>query len=241
MSLFKKDKCTGKKSNAAGKVESMLKDRIQELYPLLTPHMDEIFLSTTKRPKGQRPQLECIKVDVGTTGAAGEEKQLPKHNFYVMHDPLTRESFPLFYEVPEPRHERTLQRTKVNNKDVWAKDLVVPHLALVHRFPACFHRVRCDRGAIRFVLSGAPMMAPGLTSKGGRLPGEENEGEDAKYGVEEFKQGDVVVVEAEGKEHACLVGVLSRSTGDIKKTGKDAALDNTYHYLGDGLWKLDYN
>jgi PUA domain protein len=30
--------------------------------------------------------------------------------------------------------------------------------------------VRIDRGAIRFVLSGATLMAPGLTSKGGRLP-----------------------------------------------------------------------
>lgn len=46
----------------------------------------------------------------------------------------------------------------------------LPHLRLVHRFPDAFPTVRIDRGAIRFVLSGATLMAPGLTSKGGRLP-----------------------------------------------------------------------
>ena len=48
--------------------------------------------------------------------------------------------------------------------------VLLPHLRLVHRFPACFPTIRIDRGAIRFVLSGATLMAPGLTSAGGRLP-----------------------------------------------------------------------
>ncbi len=47
---------------------------------------------------------------------------------------------------------------------------LLPHLRLVHRFPAAFPSIRIDRGAIRFVLSGATLMAPGLTSPGGRLP-----------------------------------------------------------------------
>ncbi|KAK4040222.1 hypothetical protein C8A01DRAFT_35736 [Parachaetomium inaequale] len=48
--------------------------------------------------------------------------------------------------------------------------VLLPHLRLVHRFPQCFPTIRIDRGAIRFVLSGATLMAPGLTSQGGRLP-----------------------------------------------------------------------
>ncbi|KAL2120284.1 hypothetical protein VTJ04DRAFT_4310 [Mycothermus thermophilus] len=48
--------------------------------------------------------------------------------------------------------------------------VLLPHLRLVHRFPQCFPTIQIDRGAIRFVLSGATLMAPGLTSKGGRLP-----------------------------------------------------------------------
>ncbi|KAK3324100.1 hypothetical protein B0T19DRAFT_221803 [Cercophora scortea] len=48
--------------------------------------------------------------------------------------------------------------------------VLLPHLRLVHRFPQAFPTIRIDRGAIRFVLSGATLMAPGLTSPGGRLP-----------------------------------------------------------------------
>jgi PUA domain protein len=63
------------------------------------------------------------------------------------------ESTPLFFQPDGPGHPPLL-----------------PHLRLVHRFPGLFPSIRIDRGAIRFVLSGATLMAPGLTSKGGRLP-----------------------------------------------------------------------
>lgn len=53
-------------------------------------------------------------------------------------------------------------------------DPLIPHLKLVHRFPQCFPSVQIDRGAIRFVLSGATLMAPGLTSTGGKIPGAGN-------------------------------------------------------------------
>ncbi|KAI9684773.1 MAG: translation machinery-associated protein 20 [Trizodia sp. TS-e1964] len=106
-------------------------------------------------------------------------------------------------------------------------DPLLPHLALVHAFPACFPTVAIDRGAIRFVLAGATLMAPGLTSAGGWLPPAE----------EALQAGDVVVVRAEGKEHACLVGVLKMGTEEIKAKGKGVALDEG-HYLGDGLWKV---
>ena len=86
-------------------------------------------------------------------------------------------------------------------------DAIMPHLTLVHKYPTLFPRLRIDRGAIRFVLSGATLMTPGLTSPGGRLP---NAPEDAekRYGDKELEKGEVVVVEAEGKENACFVGVL---------------------------------
>ncbi|KAK4677931.1 translation machinery-associated protein 20 [Podospora pseudoanserina] len=63
-------------------------------------------------------------------------------------------------------------------------DVLLPHLKLVHRFPQCFPTVRIDRGAIRFVLSGATLMAPGLTSAGGRLPEP-----DAREGRETLGEG----------------------------------------------------
>jgi predicted RNA-binding protein (TIGR00451 family) len=88
--------------------------------------------------------------------------------------------------------------------------------------------VQIDRGAIRFVLSGAALMAPGLTSPGGRLPAKE----------EALEKGDVVAVLAEGKETACLVGVLKAGTEEMKEKGKGVVMDEG-HYLGDGLWRMN--
>lgn len=103
----------------------------------------------------------------------------------------------------------------------------IPHLKLLHQFPSALPRIRIDRGAIRFVLSGATLMAPGLTSPGGRLPDKEHE----------LKEGDVVAVVAEGKEEICLVGVLKMGTEEMKEKKKGVVMDEG-HYLGDGLWKL---
>lgn len=70
-------------------------------------------------------------------------------------------------------------------------------------------------------------MAPGLTSTGGCLPES-----DAP-----LQEGDVVIVEAEGKAEACLVGQLRMGTEEIKQKKKGVVMDSG-HYLGDGLWKL---
>ena len=70
-------------------------------------------------------------------------------------------------------------------------------------------------------------MAPGLTSTGGRLP--EAEGK--------LEEGEVVVIEAEGKEEACLVGQLRMGTEEIREKKKGVVMDGG-HFLGDGLWNL---
>jgi PUA domain protein len=148
-------------------------------------------------------------------------------------------------------------------------DALIPTLHVIHRFPDHFPRVRVDRGAIRFVLSGAALMVPGLTSPGGRLPkgltkaatpqteegGEApalgeggisncplGEGlmtsEDERYYEQpELPAGTVVIVEAEGKEQACCVGVLKMGTEEMKSKKKGIGIENG-HYLGDGLWGL---
>jgi malignant T-cell-amplified sequence len=118
---------------------------------------------------------------------------------------------------------------------------LLPHLKLVHRFPDAFPSIRIDRGAIRFVLSGATLMAPGLTSAGGRLPsgkGGEKEGldEDDRW-TRELAKGEPVVVRAEGKLEACAVGFLVEGTKEVKEKGKGPVIEDA-HYLGDGLWKL---
>lgn len=111
-------------------------------------------------------------------------------------------------------------------------DPLIPHLRLIHRFPECFPTIGIDRGAIRFVMSGATLMAPGLTSTGGRLPGDEGQRE------EHLEKGEPIVIMAEGKEEACAVGLLSMGTADVRKVGKGPVVEEG-HYLGDGLWNLN--
>ena len=76
-------------------------------------------------------------------------------------------------------------------------------------------------------MAGAALMCPGLTSAGATLPSKEDA----------IKAESVVQVRAEGKENACMVGVLKMGTEDIKKVNKGIAIE-AGHYLGDGLWKF---
>ena len=44
-----------------------------------------------------------------------------------------------------------------------------PTLRLLHQYPEMMKKARVDQGAIKFVLSGANIMCPGLTSPGATL------------------------------------------------------------------------
>lgn len=99
-----------------------------------------------------------------------------------------------------------------------------PTLRVLHRYPQMMKRVRADKGAIKFVLSGANVMCPGLTSKGATLH-------------DELGEGEPVAVMAEGVEdEAMAVGVMVLSTADVRGVNKGIAVELT-HYLNDGLWK----
>lgn len=85
--------------------------------------------------------------------------------------------------------------------------------------------VRIDRGAIRFLLAGAPMMCPGLTSVGGYLPPA-----DAALPAE-----TPVAIHAEGKEHAVGIGLTKLGTEEMRRVNKGVGVE-TMTYLGDDLW-----
>lgn len=93
--------------------------------------------------------------------------------------------------------------------------------------PYILPKVQIDRGAIRFLLAGAHMMCPGLTSAGGYLPPAE----------EVIPAERMVAIHAEGKEHAVGVGITKLSTEDMKKINKGVGVE-TATYLGDDLWTL---
>lgn len=64
-------------------------------------------------------------------------------------------------------------------------------------------------------------MAPGMTSAGGMLP-------------ETLEIGKVVVVLAEGKDHAVAVGVTKMTAAEMREKNKGHGVD-TAHFLGDWL------
>lgn len=98
-----------------------------------------------------------------------------------------------------------------------------PSLRLVHQYPDMCPTVQVDRGAIKFVLSGANIMCPGLTSPGGKVS-------------DDIQSEQVVTVMAEDKQHALAIGLTKLSGIDMKNVNKGIAIE-TIHYLNDGLWR----
>lgn len=84
-------------------------------------------------------------------------------------------------------------------------------------------RLRADKGATKFVLSGANIMCPGLTSPGATIH-------------DEVGAGSAVAIHAEGKELAMAIGWTKMSTADMREINKGIGVDNL-HFLNDGLWR----
>lgn len=99
----------------------------------------------------------------------------------------------------------------------------IPLLTLLHKYPFMLRPQQVDKGAIRFVLSGANIMCPGLTSPGAKLC--------------EAPKDSICAVMAEGKEHALAIGILKMSTQDVQQINKGVGIE-TLHYLNDGLWNI---
>lgn len=73
----------------------------------------------------------------------------------------------------------------------------MPALRLLHKFPFFLPILQVDKGAIRFVLSGANIMCPGLTSPGACMT--------------PVDKGTVVAIKAEGKQNVLAIGITSLS------------------------------
>lgn len=99
--------------------------------------------------------------------------------------------------------------------------------------------VQVDTGAIKFILSGADIMCPGLTSAGGRIN-------------PELAKDTMVAVMAEGKDHALAIGILKMSGTDMYyqlfhepfyllpiriKINQGHGIESV-HFLNDGLWRM---
>lgn len=98
-----------------------------------------------------------------------------------------------------------------------------PTLKLLHQYPFLLPKQKVDKGAIKFVLSGANIMCPGLTHPNAKMT--------------ECPENTIVAIFAEGKENALAIGKTVMSTADIASKNKGIGVEN-YHYLNDGLWNM---
>ncbi|GAA5938725.1 translation machinery-associated protein 20 [Sporobolomyces koalae] len=103
-----------------------------------------------------------------------------------------------------------------------------PTLKVLHKYPGMLPRVGVDRGAIKFVLGGANIMCPGMTSATGYLPPTEHN----------IPKLTPVAVHAYGKENALAIGLTQMSTDEIRSINKNIGVEMV-HFLGDDLWKVD--
>ena len=74
-----------------------------------------------------------------------------------------------------------------------------PTLRLLHKYPDMMVRVQVDIGAIKFVMQGANVMCPGLTSATGIIP-------------DTLEVGMPVAIYAHGKENAMGMGVVKMTS-----------------------------
>ena len=99
----------------------------------------------------------------------------------------------------------------------------MPSLRILHKYPFMMPHMQCDKGAIKHIFSGSNVMAPGLTSPGGRM--------------DDVEVGEVVAIMAEGKEHAMGMGITFMSSDEIRTENKGIAIE-LIQFVNDGLWKL---
>eukprot|EP00461_Guttulinopsis_vulgaris_P002840 UN02841 len=98
----------------------------------------------------------------------------------------------------------------------------IPTVKLVQKYPQVLPKLQVDRGAIPFVLKGAPIMSVGITSPGGKI-------------FQDLEKDTIVAIYAEDKEFPIAVGKLVVSTTEMKAGAKGEGVQSI-HYMGDGLW-----
>ena len=100
------------------------------------------------------------------------------------------------------------------------EDKLVPTLKLLQEEGNLLKRIVVDMGAVKFVVSGADIMRPGIVSFSDGI------------GV-----GDFVVIVDVNNQKPLAVGVSKKSSEVLNVIDKGKVVKNI-HYVGDDLWKL---
>ena len=129
----------------------------------------------------------------------------------------------------------------------------IPTLKQLHKYPFLLKPQQVDKGAIRFILSGANIMCPGLTSPGANMIEAEADEIVAIYAEGSYDEStgraafcvmqshhsmlSFSISSLSGKNHALAIGRMKYSSADVRKINKGVGIE-TLHYLNDGLWNL---
>lgn len=102
---------------------------------------------------------------------------------------------------------------------------IVPHIKLLHKYPFLLPTCQIDKGGIKHVMTGANIMIPGMTSKGGKLP----------------PQGDIphniVGILCEDKTNVIAIGQMQMSSKEMEEVGKGVGIE-VLTYIGDEAWNV---
>lgn len=150
------------------------------------------------------------------------QEQFPNLNDATLDVIMPKKSSFQFVKPKEIQHLEIIAIDGVPTFCKWNDDFF-PTLQILHQYPDMMPHQQVDRGAVKFVLSGADIMCKGVTSEGGKLN-------------EEVASGAIVAVMVEGKESALAIGKMTISGKEIKEKNDGVGI-TLIHYMDDGLYR----
>ena len=180
----------------------------------------------------QTPQYKPIKIEsLSKTGLkASQEKNIRKQileSIPILENGLLDRIWPKKANFQMAKQKPHNIVYFINNEPCFLQPKegpIIPHIKLLHKYPCLLPMCQVDKGGIKHVISGANIMIPGMTSKGGKLP-------QGKI------HGGVVAVYCEGKENALAIGKMTMGVADMVRIGKGIGIE-VLTYVGDDSWNV---
>mmetsp|Transcript_11385 Transcript_11385/g.11705 ORF Transcript_11385/g.11705 Transcript_11385/m.11705 type:complete len:98 (-) Transcript_11385:56-349(-) len=94
-------------------------------------------------------------------------------------------------------------------------------MRLLLEYPFLLPSCQVDKGAIKFVIGGANIMCPGITSPGGVLP--------------QVGKNSTIAIKCEGKENPLAIGYTVMTADEMKTVNKGIGIE-MITYIGDEIW-----
>lgn len=115
----------------------------------------------------------------------------------------------------------TFIRVKTEMKFFYHNKKIIPLLKSLQQnnFLKC---ITVDMGAVKFVISGADIMKPGIVDID-----------------DDIKEGDVIAVIDQNNKKPLALGVALFSTEDMRSQEKGKSIQNI-HYVGDKIWEENF-